>query len=206
MQRKQRFIVSYANDSKETFLSMASNTKDGITGNPDFETAPVSAEDFKTAYDNMVAAAPAAVRNNIDGLRAFKPLRMKVEGYMTALANFAQSKIGNDPERMLASGLPLTKEPAARPSDINVEVQGPKLEQGDTSGKIKASVKPNRAAEGLVLEERQPDLTYKEIKRTKGFKTTTNGYNPDDVVVLQLRYWNNNGVGPRMGRPLAIVV
>ncbi len=206
MSRKQRFIVSFTNENKADFLSMSANANAGIKDNPDFVDAPVSSADFEKAYDEMVAAAPNAVRNNIDGLRIFKPLRLKVEDYMTALATFAQSKIGNDPVRMLASGLPLTKDPKARPSDINVEVLDPKLELGDTSGKIKASARPNRAAEGIVLEERQPDLTYKEIKRATGFKTTTNGYSPDDVVVMQIRYWNNDGVGPRMGRPLAIVV
>jgi hypothetical protein len=206
MKRKQRFIVSFENDSKEDFLSTSSKAKDGITGNPDFEAAPVKPDDFTKAYDVMVVAAPDAVRSNIDGLRIFKPLRQKVEGMMTQLGNYAQDKIGNDPDRMKASGLPLTKMPVARPSDINEEVKGPKLELGDTAGKIKVTVKPNPAAEGIVIEERLPDLTYKEIKKTTGFKATTNGYNADEVVVVQLRYWNNDGVGPRMGRPLAIVV
>lgn len=206
MQKKQRFIVSFKDDSKEVFLALSQSALTGITDNPDFVSAPVTNKDFKDAYDAMVAAAPAAVRNNIDGLRAFKPLRTAVEGMMTKLGTFAQATIGDNPERMKASGLPLSKEPTARPDDINVEVVRPKLELGKVSGEINVSAKPNRAADGIVVEVRQPDMSFKEVARVSGFKTTINGFSPDEVVVVQIRYWNNAGVGPRLGRPLAIVV
>jgi hypothetical protein len=191
---------------KEKFLSVAGNTSAGIKNNPDFVNAPVTSLDFDLAYNLMVEAAPLAMRNNIDGMRKFKPLRETVEGMITKLGNFAQSTIGDKPSRMIASGLPLTKEPVARPNNINEEVQRPRVEPGPTAGKINVSTRPNRAADGIVIEERQPDNTYKEVARVLGFKTTINGYSHDDVVVLQICNWNNLGAGPRMGRPLTIVV
>ncbi|MDI1352130.1 MAG: hypothetical protein PSV35_05070, partial [bacterium] len=74
MLRKRRFIVSFVNDSKAVFLSLASNAVKGIEGNPDFVKAPFTFDQLKTANDAMVAAAPDAVKNNIIGLRTFKPL------------------------------------------------------------------------------------------------------------------------------------
>ncbi len=206
MARKQRFVVNFSKFGKEDFLSEADSTNKGIAGNPDFERAPVTHAQFNEAYQRMVVAAPSAVRNDIDGLRAFRPLRLTVEGMMTDLATFAQSTIGNNPERMAACGLPLTKEPSFRPGDINLSVGRAKLEPGTESGKIKVSTKSIPAAEGIVIEERQADLSYKEIAKVTGFKTTINGYSHDDVAIVQIRYWNNQGMGPRMVRPLAIVV
>lgn len=206
MKRKQRFIIDFTKFDKETFLALVAIALSGINGNPDFVDAPYTYAQFKAANQPMVDAAPNAVRSNIEGLRIFKPLRKAVEGIMTAMCEFAQNKIGNDPERMAASGLPLTKEPTARPIDINIEVQRPKVEPGDTEGKINVSAKPNRAAEGIIIEERQADMTYIEKVKVVGFKAVLGGYAIDQVVVVQIRYWNNEGVGPRMNRPLAIVV
>jgi hypothetical protein len=206
MTRKQRFVVNFSKFDKAGFLSKADSANKGIAGNPDFERAPVTHAQFSEAYQRMVDAAPAAVRSNINGQRAFRPLRKAVEDMMTSLATFAQGTIGNNPERMAASGLPLTREPSARPGDINLSVKGAKLEPGTESGKIKVSAKSIQAAVGIVVEERQADRSYKEIAKVTGFKINLNGFSPDDVVVVQIRYWNNEGTGPRMVRPLAIVV
>lgn len=205
MKRKQRFIVDYTRFNKETFLSMSGTALIGITDNLDFINAPITVLDYKTAYDLMVDAAPYAVRNNIDGLRVFKPLRENVEGMLSKLADFAQGTIGNNPDRMTASGIPLTKAPGARPGDINQTVVNPKVTPGNVSGNINVSVRTNPAADGIVIEERQPDNSYIEKARVVGFKTTLGGYTPDEVVVFQIRYWNKQGLGPRMARPLAIV-
>ncbi len=125
---------------------------------------------------------------------------------MTQLGDYAQSTIGNDPERMVASKLPLTKEPEARPDNVNVVVSGPKVENGPAAGKINVSVKPNKAADGIAIFIRQPDLTYVERAKVNGFKTTLSGFTPEEVLVVQICYWNNEGNGPMMAKPMAIVV
>lgn len=205
MVRKRRFIVSFRDYSKEVFLALASKAVKGVEGNPDFADAPVTFTAFKAANDAMVAAAPDAVKNNIVGLRIFRPLRSTMEKMMEKMGTYAQGVIGENPERMEASGLPLTKDPAARPEDINEEVIRPKVEPGDTTGKIKVSVRPLPAADGIIIEVRQADLTYIERAKVVGFKATLGDFTEDEVVVIQIRYWNNGGFGPRMGRPLAIV-
>ena len=184
---------------------MSGNVLIGITDNLDFVNAPITVLDYKTIYDLLVDAAPYAIRKNIDGLRVFKPLRERMEDMLSKLADFAQGTIGGNPDRMIASGIPMTKEPGARPGDINQPVINPKVTPGNVSGKINVSVRPNPAADGIVIEERQPDNSYIEKARVVGFKTTLSGYTPDEVVVLQIRYWNKQGLGPRMARPLAIV-
>lgn len=206
MVRKRRFIVAFSKYRKETFLSLASDAKTGIDGNPDFADGPVTALAFKAAYDAMVTAAPNAVRNNIDGLRIFTPLRNTVEGMMTQLGNYGQSTIGDNPTRMVASQLPLSKIPTSRSENINIEVGSPKLLNGSTVGKIDISVKPYKAADGIIIYVRQPDLTYVERAKVLSFKTTLSGFTPEEVVVVQICYWNKEGNGPLMGRPLAIVV
>lgn len=206
MQKKQRFITDFTKYKKEVFLPIVDTAIIGITGNADFATAPVKADDLKKAYNDAVLAAPNAVPNNIDGQRIFKPLRQKVEGMMTKLAEFAQLTIGDKPDRMTASKLPLSKDPAARPTDINFPVEKAKLAHGKTEGQIEVSGKSNPAADGIIVDARQPDGTWKEMGRVKGFKITFKNLKPDEVIVLQIRYWNNEGEGPRLLKPLAIVV
>ncbi|MDI1352131.1 MAG: hypothetical protein PSV35_05075, partial [bacterium] len=131
--------------------------------------------------------------------------RLEVEGILSKLGTYAQGIIGDNLERMIASGLPLTKDPEARPEDINEAVVRPKVEPGNSSGTVKVSVRPLRAADGIIIEERLADMTYVERAKVVGFKTTLSGFPKDEAVILQIRYWNNGGVGPRMGRPMAIV-
>lgn len=205
MPRKRRFIVNFSRESKEEFLAIADKAVKGLDGNPDFADAPVTFAAFKAANDAMVAAAPSAVHNNIDGLRVFKPLRETVEGMLATLGEYGQSTIGNDPEKMNDSGLPQTKEPEARPDNINVQVDKPRVTPGNAAGKVDIAVKPNRAADGIVIYVRQADMTYVEKAKILGFRTTLTGFAAEEVVVLQLCYWNNAGLGPMMGRPMAIV-
>ncbi len=205
MQKKQRFIVDFTKYSKENMLTVSADATIGLRDNPDFSEAPVRFADFDRANNDMVAAAPRAVPTDIDGQRIFKPLREKVEGMLTKIATYAQSRIGDNPDRMEASGLPLSKEPGPNPDTINVPVERAKLLPGKNVGSILVSGKPNKAAVGLVIEERHGG-TYQEISRIRGFKATLTNWSPDTVLVLQVRYWDNTGIGPAMIRPMAIVV
>lgn len=199
-----RFLVDFKNYKKETMLAMAQRAVDGTKQNPDFAESPVKWDDFSKANAAMVAASSLAVNGNQAGLAAFRPLRTKVEGYMRQLAQFAQPRIGDNPERRLASGLPLSKAPEPTPTDLEVPAKATAT-QGKVEGEAIIWVKPSKAAKGIYIEQRLPDKTFKEVGRPIGFRATLRGLASDEPVVFRVRYWNALGNGPVFGSLLAVV-
>ena len=203
MSREQKFLITFKSD-KEVFEEQANKALQGTQNNPDFSKGPVEWGVFNNAYTVMIAASPEAVLGNQAGLAIYRPLRLTVEGMMRTMALYAQPLIGNNKARRDASGLPLTKLPQPRPTTLNAPLNA-KAGPGPVSGTLEVWGKPDKAADGILVEAKMPDGSFKEIAKMAKFKIVIHNLTPGEAKLLRVRYWNQLGTGPSFPTDLPTV-
>jgi len=121
-----RVSLGFARESEHELEETAGEVIDGMTGNADFPTPPITMLELQTFLTAFTAALAAQAQG---GTAATAWKDQKMEELITALrklANYVQDKSGNDLAKMLSSGFEAvtgerTRSPLLQPEAVRVE-------------------------------------------------------------------------------------